>query len=290
MLHTDAFSKCHPLVNFLFFLGAIGFGVVIQHPAYILAGILGGLGYYLTLRGLRALAALGFLMPMFLFITLINPLFNREGSHILFTLFGNPYTLEALWYGMAVAGVFLVMMIWFLCYNLVLTSDKFVCLFGKLIPALSMVLVMVLRLIPNLIRKASQLAAARRCIGRGAGEGSTTKEKLRDGMQILSALTDWALEGGIITSDSMRARGYGSARRTNFHLYTMGVGDVVLLMIMGLLALLTLTLGSFEALYTPLLSIAPPGPGLVFYTLFLLIPTILHWKEALQWHICLSRI
>lgn len=290
MLHTDAFSKCHPLVNFLFFLGAIGFGVVIQHPAYILAGILGGLGYYLTLRGLRALAALGFLMPMFLFITLINPLFNREGSHILFTLFGNPYTLEALWYGMAVAGVFLVMMIWFLCYNLVLTSDKFVCLFGKLIPALSMVLVMVLRLIPNLIRKASQLAAARRCIGRGAGEGSTTKEKLRDGMQILSALTDWALEGGIITSDSMRARGYGSARRTNFHLYTMGVGDVVLLMIMGLLALLTLTLGSFEALYTPLLSIAPPGLGLVFYTLFLLIPTILHWKEALQWHICLSRI
>lgn len=289
-MHTDAFSKCHPVVNFVFFVCAIGFGVVIQHPAYILAGALSGFLYYLALRGIGALSALGFLLPMFLFISLINPLFNHEGSQVLLTVFGNPYTLEALYYGMAVAGIFLVMMVWFLCYNLVLTSDKFVCLFGKLIPALSMVLVMVLRLIPNLLRKASQLTAARRSIGRGAGEGSTVKEKLRDGMQILSALTDWALEGGIITSDSMRSRGYGSTRRTNFHLYAFNMRDVVLLFVMALLVLATILSGGFDAAYTPKLSVEPVGPGLVFYTLFLLIPTILHWKEVLQWHICLSRI
>ena len=33
-MRYDAFSKCHPLTNFLFFLGAIGFCVVIQHPLY----------------------------------------------------------------------------------------------------------------------------------------------------------------------------------------------------------------------------------------------------------------
>lgn len=289
-MHTDAFSKCHPLVNFLFFLGAIGFGVVIQHPAYILAGFLGGLMYYLCLRGRGGVKSTLLLLPVFLFITCINPLFNHEGSHILFYAFGNPYTLEAICYGMAVAGIFLVMMVWFFCYNLVLTSDKFVCLFGRLIPALSMVLVMVLRLIPNLLRKAAQLAAARRSIGRGAGEGSTAKEKLRDGMQILSALTDWALEGGIITSDSMRARGYGSARRTNFHLYTFTVRDAAVLVLLAALAVLTLMLGSFDAGYTPELVIEPAGPGLFFYSLFLLVPTILHWKEVLQWHICLSKI
>ena len=37
----DAFSRYHPLVNFLYFAGAIGFGVVIQHPAYMLAAVLG---------------------------------------------------------------------------------------------------------------------------------------------------------------------------------------------------------------------------------------------------------
>lgn len=29
---ADAFSNCHPAVNFLFFVGAIGFSVLIQHP------------------------------------------------------------------------------------------------------------------------------------------------------------------------------------------------------------------------------------------------------------------
>ena len=38
---ADAFSNCHPAVNFLFFVGAIGFGVLIQHPAYLIAGAVG---------------------------------------------------------------------------------------------------------------------------------------------------------------------------------------------------------------------------------------------------------
>jgi hypothetical protein len=50
-MHYDAFSKCHPLVNFLFFVGAIGAGVMIQHPAYLLAGIVTGVVYYLLLNG-----------------------------------------------------------------------------------------------------------------------------------------------------------------------------------------------------------------------------------------------
>jgi energy-coupling factor transport system permease protein len=47
---TDAFSKRHPAVNFLFFAGAIVLTVVIQHPAYLLAGIVTGLAYYLLLK------------------------------------------------------------------------------------------------------------------------------------------------------------------------------------------------------------------------------------------------
>lgn len=286
----DAFSKCHPLVNFLFFAGAIGFGVVIQHPAYIGCSILAAMLYLILLKGRKGLTFSLAMLPLFVVITVINPLFNHDGKQVLFTVFGNPYTLEALYYGMAVAGIFLVMMLWFACYNEILTSDKFVCLFGKLIPSLSMVLVMVLRLIPNLIRKASQLRAARNSIGRGAGEQSTTREKLIDGMRILSGLTDWALEGSIITADSMRSRGYGSTRRSNFHLYRFGTQDFTVLALMAALVILTLCTGDFTATYTPELFIAEPGFGLVIYTLYLLIPTILHSKEALKWHISISGI
>ena len=52
---TDAFSKRHPLVNFLFFAGAIGFGVVIQHPAYIGCSILSAMLYLILLKGRKGL-------------------------------------------------------------------------------------------------------------------------------------------------------------------------------------------------------------------------------------------
>ena len=45
------FESCHPAVNFLFFVGAIGFSVLIQHPAYLIAGTIGAAVYYLLLSG-----------------------------------------------------------------------------------------------------------------------------------------------------------------------------------------------------------------------------------------------
>ena len=288
-MHYDAFSKRHPLVNFIFFMGAIGCTVVIQHPAYIAAGCVCAAAYLMMLSRKAWKLVLG-LIPVFVFISGVNPLFNDYGQRVLFTLFGRPYTLEALLYGMAIAGIFVSMLLWFGCYSRVLTSDKFVALFGGLIPALSLLLVMVLRMIPDLIRKCRQILASRGSIGKGAGADSSPKEKLRDGVSILSALTDWALEGSIITADSMRSRGYGSGKRTNFRLYRMTGTDWALLLFMGALIGITLTAGGTEAAYTPELSIARPTLGLVTYVIFLLIPLVMQIKEMIQWHICVSRI
>ncbi len=294
---SDAFSKRHPMVNFIFFLGAIGFGVVIQHPAYLAAGFGLGTTYYLLLKGRKGTRMLLGLLPLFVIMTLINPLFNVYGATILFHLFGRPYTLEALYYGAAIAAVFVVMLIWFGCYNEVLTSDKFTSLFGNLIPSLSLLLVMVLRLIPNLMRKTAQLSGARKSIGKGSGENATSKEKLTDGMTILSALTDWALEGGVVTGDSMRSRGYGSAKRTSFMIYRLTGIDLVLLVLQFLLAAVVLAAamtGGTTATYTPDFYIAPVNAqtvwGFLAYCAYLSIPTVLHIKEACAWHISRSKI
>ena len=286
----DAFSKCHPAVNFLFFVGAIGCSVVIQHPVYLITGILCGGVYYLLLNGRKGWKMLLGLLPMFVILTAVNPLFNTYGAHILFSVFGRPYTLEALLYGAAIASVFVVMMLWFGCYSRVLTSDKFVCLFGSLIPSLSMLLVMVLRMIPNLMRKAKLLSGARKSIGKGVGEQSTNREKLYDGMNILSALTDWALEGSIVTADSMRARGYGSAKRTSFQLYRFTIRDCTLIVLMLLLAALILIPGGTIATFTPEFFIASPTWGLAAYFIYLLLPCAVHLKEAIQWHSSISKI
>ena len=296
-MNQDAFSKRHPIVNFLFFLGAIGFGVMIQHPMYLLAGFFCSTAYYLQLNGRKGLKNLLWMVILFLIMTAINPLFNIYGKTQLFTVLGRPYTLEGIYYGAAVAGALVVMLIWFGCYNAVLTSDKFTCLFGDLIPSLSLLLVMVLRMIPNLMRKAKQFLGARKSIGKGGSENAPRKDKVMDGMTIVSALTDWALEGSVVTGDAMRSRGYGSTKRSSFMVYRMTGMDVCLLVTQCLLILVVLAsviTGGTVAEFTPDLFIAPIKgyhvPGFLAYWAYLLIPVILQIKETIQWHISRSRI
>ena len=292
-MRNDAFSKCHPAVNFLFFVGAIGMSVVIQHPMYLLSGIVTGGIYYLLLNGGKGWKTILGLLPVFVFLTAINPLFNTLGETPLFYVFGRPYTFEALLYGGALASMFVIMMLWFGCYNKVLTSDKFTSLFGNLIPAISLLLVMVFRMVPNFIRKTGQIIGARKSIGKGVSEAASTKEKVKDGMTVLGTLTSWALEGSVVTGDSMRARGYGSAKRTSFMIYRMTAADWWLLVVMAVLVTLTILAavwGQMTATFTPKLQIAATSWGIVAYTAYLLIPTALSIKEAIQWHISRSRI
>ena len=55
---NDAFSRCHPLVSFLFFAGAIVMGAMITHPVCVLAEFCGALLYTILLALLALLAVL----------------------------------------------------------------------------------------------------------------------------------------------------------------------------------------------------------------------------------------
>lgn len=291
-MSNNGFSKYHPLTNFLFFLGAISFGVLFQHPAYLLTGVLCAGIYYLLLKGRQTIKSIAMMLPLWLAVTLINPLFNTQGSHILFLLFGRPYTLEALVYGMAVGSILVITLLWFGCYNCIMTEDKFTALFGNLAPSLSLLLVMVFRLIPNLLTKAKQIADARRFIGKGAENGSL-KEKIQNGMTVLLTLTGWTLESGILTADSMRSRGYGTAKRSNFQIYRFNGADWQALIVLVMAAAATVwgaATGAVEATFTPALSSAPISVFLPVYCIYLLIPTYIHLKEVLLCRIFISRI
>ena len=282
-MNQDAFSACHPAVNFLFFLGAIGFGATFQHPAYCAAGCICAGCYYLLLNGRRGFKMLGGMVGVFLLLSLVNPLVNHSGKTVLFTYFGKKYTLEALYYGMALGAIMVVMLLWFGCYSAVLTSDKFTALFGNVIPALSLLLVMVLQMIPALTRKAQQILLARRAIGKGISQTGKLTDKAKDGATVLSALTDWALEGSLVTADSMRSRGYGTGKHTHFQLYRMTRRDWVLLALILGLEIAVVMAGGTGASFTPRLKISPLGWGFPLYCCLLLIPTILHLKEAVVW-------
>ena len=295
---NDAFSRCHPAVGFFFFVGAIGLGAMILHPIYILASGLFAVSYYCLLKGAKGLKMVALSIPVFLILTFANPLVNHDGERILTYVFGKPYTLEALIYGMVIAGMLIVMLLWAGCYNAVMTSDKIVTLFGGVIPTLSLLLLMILRLVPNLLRKIVQLAGARKCIGKGAAENAAKKEQAVDSLNVLSALMTWALEGGVITADSMKARGYGTGKRTGFQLYRLTAVDRILLALMAVLAaavIRQIAAGGTAADFTPVMEITPVTGGRFVwgfgaYCVFLSLPTVLYIKEAIQWHISRSRI
>ena len=282
-----AFSRCHPAVNFIFFLLAIGATVVVQHPAFLLASILAAAVYYLLLRGVRALKTMAALLPLFVLATVVNPVFNTEGEHVLFLLFGRPYTLEALIYGAVVAGMLVSTMLWCGCYNAVMSGEKFVFLFGRIMPSLSLILVMLFRLVPGFTKKAAQITTARKSL-------HLQHKPLREGMGVISGLTSWALEGGITTSDSMVSRGYGAGRRSNYRKYRFTVRDGILLTSLLALAAAAFILGDTAAAFTPVLTVAPlQGANLwaiSAYSLMLLLPVFYEGKEALSWQISRSGI
>ena len=286
-MKRDAFSGAHPAVNFIFFMGALGFGMTILHPVYLIAGVAAALSYYLLLYGRQGLKRIAMLMPLFLAVTLLNPLINRDGATVLFSALGGPYTLEALIYGAVLSGMFLTMILWFSCYSNLMTGDKFTSLFGNLVPSLSLLLVMIFRMVPNLIRKGKQITGARASIGK-------EMSGMEEGMTVLGCLTTWALEGSIVTADSMRSRGYGTAKRSSFMIYRMTVRDWVLLGIMAVFAaviIADMAAGKTTATFTPAWFIAPTSAGgLCAYCAYLLIPTLLHIEEALIWHISRSGI
>lgn len=284
MTKRDPFSQYHPLVCFLYFVIVIAMGTMIRHPAYVGAACLMAGGYYFLLRGRAVLTLLLRLFPLLLLVTLLNPLFNSRGETILVSVFGRPFTLEALCYGGVTAGIFALTFLWFGCYNVVLTGDKFTALFGNLIPSLSLLLVMVLRMIGEQTRKLRQILNARSGIGKGITEQNTRKETLRHGMIALSALTDRALEGSIVTGDSMKARGYGSGKRTSFAKRAMEWGDVILLVSIVGLGTAVLLLGNYWAEFDRAIYVAPLGWGFVLYCGLLFLPILLHIKEVILWH------
>lgn len=220
MQNRDTFSSYHPSINFLYFGLVLLFSMCFMHPASLTISLACALAYSIDLNGRKAARfSLLYMLPMMLIAALVNPAFNHEGATILVYLpSGNPLTLESIVYGLAAAAMMAAVLLWFSCYNAVMTSDKFVYLFGRVIPALSLVLSMTLRFVPKFKTQLHTVTEAQRCVGRDVSNG-TLLQRTRTAVTIVSILLTWAMENAIETADSMKSRGYGLPGRTAFSIY-----------------------------------------------------------------------
>ena len=228
--NRDTFSSFHPVINFTYFALVLIFTMFLMHPVSLLISLVCALAYALNLNGRKAVRfSLRFMLPMMLIAAIVNPAFNHEGMTILTYLpSGNPLTLESILYGIAAAIMLASVITWFSCYNAVMTSDKFVYLFGRVIPALSLVLSMTLRFVPKFKAQLHIVSEAQRCVGRDISDG-TMLQRTKNATTILSVMVTWSLENAIETADSMKSRGYGLSGRTAFSIYRFDDRDKAVL-------------------------------------------------------------
>ena len=287
----DRFSHYHPLVNFLYFTLVIGFSMALNHPLAQAISLVCAIVYAVQTDGLKAVGfCLKWCLPVMLLTAFINPAFSHEGRTILLYLpTGNPLTLESILYGISSGVLIATVMLWFLNFNRVITSDKFIYLFGRVIPALSLVLSMTLRFIPKFKTQMDAVIDAQKSIGRDISEGSLWR-RMKIAITVLSIMVTWALENAIETADSMKSRGYGLKGRTAFSIYRFDDRDQLALLYLGFCGfyLLTGTMTSaFGFRYFP--SIRYIGLNAVtlsfqfVYLILCLMPVALNWAEEKQW-------
>ena len=199
----------------------------------------------------------------------------------------HPIMLEAIAYGLTAGMSLAALILWFGCYSEVMTSEKFLYLFGKIAPASALLISMALQLVPKLNRQLGEIRESQEML-RPAKKNFGGK--VGTAIRHTSTLVGWSLEGAVEQTDSMKARGYGLTRRTTFHLFHFESRDFRFLcgvLILFGICVIARAFGHGTMEFYPRMDAVITGQsGIVLYILFgvlAYLPAILEGKEALVW-------
>lgn len=239
------FDKLHPAAAFIYFVVVVTLTMFTSNPLVVGASFVFGVAFccfYFSARDMCGSLLLA--LPMMIVIALINPLFVHKGDTILFFLNDNPVTKEAILYGVNMSVTITAVYYWCKAYNRIVTSDKFVYLFGRVSPKLSLLLSLVIGFVPRLKRKYKEIDEAQKALGVYARGGYT--DKLASKFRVLSILVTDALESSVMTADSMASRGYGLRGRTSYSPFTFAPSDVFALLFVLATGVAAIVLGALK--------------------------------------------
>ena len=290
------FDRLHPIPSLFYFVAVLAVAMLTRHPVIVSICYLSGVVFCGMLIGIRRLLkSLLYTVPLMLLLALTNPLFVHRGQTALFFLNGRPVTLEALIYGAVSAVMIMAVFYWCRCYSQIMTSDKFVYLFGRAVPKLSLVLTMTLAFLPKMRRSLREIDDAQRAMGIYASQSYT--DRIRGKLRALSVLLSNSLESSIDTADSMLARGYGLKGRSSYTVYRFTLGDglyLALTTLFGSFCVVLIFLGVSEFSYYPtLFPLDATIPSCLLYVALTLLTgssVLMEVKETILWRYLKSKI
>lgn len=222
---SRGFRSLHPAISFLYYTGAVLLLFLMNHPLFLLTSFFLLFAVNLLYDGGKAFFQWKGMMLMTAGVILIvNPLTSERGSHVLWVISGHHITLESILYGGIMAITMINVMAVFTSYQQVISSDKFLYLFAGFLPQWSLLTMMSLRFVPLLRTRIREIALVQQSRMNPSLKPSW-KEQVVQRMKRLEVLLTWSLEDGLQTAESMKARGYGTGRRTSYSPYHWSLKD-----------------------------------------------------------------
>lgn len=318
---TDEFSRYHPVVNLIFYLLVLGTTMFQMSVGLVFISLFSAVVYFFMLKKTEGLKYCAVVVGIIIVSAIINPLFSHKGGTLLFYLFtGNPVTLESIIYGLISAIIIGAMLLWFSTFNQVMGVERILGAIGKVLPNVSLLITMIMRFIPQYIRHQRKVSMVNKVNKRNYGEKinllnreKTEKENvieackkqkkkngidkiidnIKEGSRTFSITTTGALENSIYTADSMKARGFGTGRRTNYSNYKFQKRDYLLigwLVILWLVVVFSLEREKVYTYYYPFIQVKNNVVVYLIYGLLCLTPVLINVKEEIRWLILKSRI
>lgn len=288
-------GKWHPINSIIFFIIVLFSTMYATNLVITGISLLSSLTTFLLLhRGEKKGKYLLFYLIIGIIIIVTNPLFGQNGETVLFNIGKYKYTLESLVYGGYASMMIVSILLWFSCYNKIITADKFLYLFGKVAPSTSITLTMGMRFIPEFLKRGKRIRQAQKNIGITS---SDFKGKVVNASKQLSILVSASLENSMEVSNSMKARGYGLNKRTNYSTYKFRCGDFVQLVVQLLyivIMIMSIIYKYTDFVYYPKLEKIDLGNDrIILYIvtfLFMMLPSIKEIWEDLKWKFLESKI
>lgn len=273
------FDSFHPMINLIYFVGAITCTICFKHPIFAVISFLCAFTYSVKLNRYKSLVLNLVLIILAAVYALWYSYYNHFGvTNLKMNFIGNQITLEALVYGSVRAIIVITVIMWFVCIFTLITADKIVYLFGRISPKASLFLSILLRTIPRIKARAKRIEISREGIGKGIGQGSLL-DKVFHVFALISILITWTMEDFVESSNSMKSRGYSLKGRTAFSIYRFDNRDrgiVIAFFICLTFVMMAVLFNQTNIYYNPQIVMnritVVSGVFYVAYAIFLLMP------------------
>lgn len=289
------FGDLNPAIIAVWFFTVTGIAMFSNFP--IISGItlVCGVTLFVVRNKREHLRTHFFFAMLFVILALANPIVSHNGKTILFVMNDNPVTLEAFLYGLNSSAMIVGVLYLFRSFTQILTSEKLLYITGFLSPKIAMLLTMAIRFVPLFGQQGRKVSDVQKAMGMYAEDNVI--DDISGNMRVFSSVSTWALENGIVTADSMAARGFGSGKRTQMRRFGFRLCDGIFLLFTAVLGGICAFATAAEQLvfsFYPSLSTMQMGAlgkcGISAYFLLLTMPVFIETEASIRWRSLQSRI